>query len=60
VFAINRVKPADKSIIEMIKKIIFVEVDICSTNRPDPAKINIIGMLIPSLMVRLKFSETRK
>jgi hypothetical protein len=52
--------PADKSIIEITKKIIFAEVDICSTNRADPAKINIIGMLISSLMFRLKFSETRK
>jgi len=45
---------------ETIKKIVFVEVDICSTSRPDPAKISIKGMLITSLIFRLKFSETRK
>jgi len=46
--------------IEIIKKILFVEVDICSTNKPDPARIRMIGMLIPMLLVSSKFSETRK
>jgi hypothetical protein len=46
--------------IEIIKKILFVEVDICSTNKPDPARTTMIGMLIPSLLVNSKFSETRK
>jgi len=52
--------PAANSIIEIIRKIIFVEVDMCSTSRPDPAKMSIKGMLIPSLIFRLKFSETKK
>ena len=56
----NNVMPADNSRTEIIRKIIFVEVDKCSINKPDPAKIKMIGMLTASLIFRLKFSETKK
>jgi hypothetical protein len=52
--------PADNSRTEIIRKIIFVDVDICRINRPEPAKIKMIGMLVTSLIFRLKFSETKK
>jgi hypothetical protein len=59
-FTMNNGRPADKRIIEIIKKIFFVEVDICRINKPEPAKIKIIGMLVTSLIFRLKFSEIKK
>jgi hypothetical protein len=52
--------PVDNSRTEIIRKIIFVDVDICRINRPEPAKIKMIGMLFTPLIFRLKFSETKK
>jgi hypothetical protein len=59
-FIINNVKPADRSMMEIIRKIILVLVEICSTNKPVPAKIRMIGTLIPFLLLNSKFSEIKK
>jgi hypothetical protein len=59
-FIINNVKPADRSMMEIIKKIFFVLVEICRTNKPVPVKIRMIGTLIPSLLFNSKFSEIKK
>ena len=56
----NNVMPEDNSRTEIIRKIFFVDVDICRINRPEPAKIKMIGMLVTSLIFRSKFSETKK
>ena len=56
----NSVIPDDKHTIDMMRKIILVEVIMWSINKPEPEKIRIRGTLIPSFMFNVKFSEIKK
>jgi hypothetical protein len=42
-FAVISTIPVDKKIIEISRKILFVDVDIYSINKPEPPKIKMIG-----------------